>query len=225
MKNRKEIIKKLESKFALKMEMYGFNKKFINSNLRRKNNYGKDIIHFIYKDYGDLIRILVEVGIRYDSIMNYIYKLLKKYNYISNYKDSTMIGHYLYVIGNDSKKEYIINSEKDIDRVIDEIYNDVTKYALPFFEKYSDINEVFQYSLDDNRPLRLMPMDVYRVIESIVISKLYNLGDTNKLIKNRSKYINLLDVGDDNQKNFIMEIFNAFLKEYENDLDNEKDEK
>ena len=224
MKNRKEIIKELENKFAIKMEKYGFNKKMVNNHLKRKTKYGKDSLHFIYNDYGDLIEILIDVGIRYDNVMIYMDKLLRKYGYFEDEKDNTIMGHYLYVIGDGAQKKYIINSEEDIDKTVDKIYNDVVKYALPFFEKYSDVNEVFKYSINDDTPLNLMPMSNYRAIKSVIISKLYNLEDTNKLIENRRKYLNSLNV-DDDQKKFMLGTFNNFVEELKNDSNNEKNKK
>lgn len=207
--NRKILISEIEKRFAQMMSVHQFNKKFVRQKLKRKTDFGHHCIQFIYKKYYDSIEILVNVGIRYDNVIKYMASILEKPGYFKDSGDNAVLGHYIDVFSNKTVC-WEIKSEKDIDLVLQEVYDDVIKYGFPFFDKYSDINEVYAYSLDDSKPLRLMPMDEYRAIKSIAISKLYNIGDINQLISDRRNYLNSMQL-DKNTKDLSLRIFEYFV--------------
>jgi len=214
MNNKREIENIIIERFAKLMSIHGFKFYKPRQILYRKTDYGKDIFHFIFLDWYDCIELHPDIGIRHEKVMNYVNDILKVPRYTCFDQYDVVVGQYLKVFSN-RKNKWIIKNIKDIDQIINEMYIDTIKYAFPFYEKYSDIKEVYKYTLDNVNEDNLIPFEEYRAIFAIAICKLYNLGDVDKIIENRKKYLESLNLND-----LALKIFNYFVSKVKEESSN-----
>lgn len=117
-----------------------------------KTDYGYKRIAFIFYNSYDLSRedLALEITPAYDIRFNILHKWFEKYSKrcLTDQKDSYTVGFTGNMIGG-TNEFYFLENKKDYSKDFHILYNEVIRNARKVFTRFSTLNEVYKYCIND----------------------------------------------------------------------------
>lgn len=187
----------LLKQLAVLLIKHGFEKRIYGQSIKKPIGNGTAKVHLAFIEHENDFDVKVDVGIRFDELEN----MKNEHNMLLTAKEKTNTSTIGVELGNISigePKRWTINSQEDIDSVIQSIYEEIKMFLLPFIEKYSCRENVFDLCIKEDSEANLIcPLDHKRAINAVGLAIILKKEDQlNELIQTKRKYLeNKNDVG------------------------------
>ncbi|UWG96263.1 hypothetical protein LPY66_15335 [Dehalobacter sp. DCM] len=186
MKEHREVLLKQLSE---RLVQIGFDKKIHGQSFWKFTEYGRTSIHLGFINHVTDFDITVSVGIRIDKVedmANASNKLIKDREKKMTCTIGTEIGNFI----NGRQKRWTINNFEDIGPVCDDIYIYVMEVAVPYIEKYSELENVYEVLLrDDKEGWRHAPIHYHRAICAVAMARLLGKSDYKDIVDKKTKFL------------------------------------
>ncbi len=184
----------------------GFDSRIHGQSFWKSIEHGRAMVHLSFINHVIDFDVTVDVGIRLDELEDMInqgYSRLTE----NEKKNTATIGVELGNLTQGKQKRWTIASESDIDTVVIEIVDEVRNVAIPYIEKFSDLENVLEICRrDDPEAWDNSPIDYKRAINAIGLAKLMGKNELlESLIKDKTKYLQ-------EQNDYGLPIFLEFVK-------------
>lgn len=150
----KELSNRLLREVAGKIAGDGFKARVSWQEYYKRENFGKSYFHLSFIRHVDDFHVTADVAIRFDAIEN----LLNRYRLDLTEKErreSSSMGIDLGNMVEGAQKRWEVAAPEDVDRAAADIAEWFRKYALPYYERYSTLENALEVFASDERPLSL----------------------------------------------------------------------
>jgi hypothetical protein len=188
--NKKELKSTLLKQLAVLLIKHGFEKRIYGQSIKKPIENGTAKVHLAFIEHENDFDVKVDVGIRFDELEN----MKNEHNMLLTAKEKTNTSTIGVELGNISigePKRWTIISKDDIDSVIQSIYKEIKMFLLPFIEKYSCRENVFDLCIKEDSEANLIcPLDLKRAINAVGLAIILKKEDQlNELIQTKRKYL------------------------------------
>ncbi|WP_433958671.1 hypothetical protein [Cytobacillus horneckiae] len=208
--NKKELKAKLFKQLALLLTEEGFGKRIYGQSIKKPIDNGTATIHLAFINHVDDFDVTVDAGIRFDELEN----MKNESNLLLTSKEKARTSSIGVELGNISigkPKRWTIKSEGNIDLVTQSIFEDIKLVLLPFIEKYSCPEKVFELCIKDDSEAKLIcPLDDKRAINAVGLAIILKKEDElNELIQKKKKYL-------EEKQDMGLSMYLGFIEKYNN---------
>jgi hypothetical protein len=199
---KKELLKEI-SNFLVE---YGFEKKIFKQSFWKYTVNGRAMIHLSFIDHAADFDVVVSVSVRLDELENMVNKanpLLKE----SEGQLSSTIGVELGNYKEGKQKRWTIKDENDLLLTVGGVCQDIKTIAIPFIEKFTDINTIFEIMLrDDKEAWQLTSLHHRRAMNAVGLAILLKKEEMLKIIvETKTKFLT-------ERNDFGLKIFLKFVE-------------
>lgn len=167
----------------------GFDKKIHGQSLWKFIEHGRASVHLSFINHVTDFDITVDVSIRIDRVedmANASNKLLKDREKKMTYTIGTEIGNFI----NGRQKRWTIDKVEDIGPVCDDIFKCVMEVAVPYIDKYSELENIYEVLLrDDKEGWRHSPIHYRRAIGAVAMARLLGKSDYQDVIDEKTRFL------------------------------------
>lgn len=206
----------LLSTFAEKLALHGFV-----YNKARKACYekffdnGRHGIFLSSVYHVDDFDVVMDIAIHFENLESLIKSevaeyLAKKGKNFKRYSIGIELGNYL----GTGQKRWHIESEQDVMLVAEDLYANFVEYAIPYFEKYSNLKNAFELILDNQgKGSSHCVFNEARCTNHLAMAMLlgFNQAEINKIIDDDTQYLSSLAMKHDTAK-YDLESFLKFVE-------------
>jgi len=192
-----------------KLNSIGFKNKIRDQSFLHETNVGFSMIHLRFINHEDDFDITISVSIRInqvEEIINNSNNYLKKNEQIKTSTIGCELGNLVYGF----QKRYKIESNSNLDKVIEEMIDFIKKNAFPFFEKFGELENVFEIALkDDQYSWMLFPFHYHRAQVAIVLAKILRRNDLDEIFEEKRLFL-------ETRNEFGLDLFIKLFNKIEN---------
>jgi hypothetical protein len=187
--NRKELKKALLNDLLVNLTQIGFDKKISGQTFWKKIDYGKVGVHLSFINHYDDFDITLNFCIRADvaeDLLNQINEYMKP----KDRKDTATLGVEFGNLTMGKQKRWTIVTEDDLNFVVKDIYEKVVNEGNEFFNRFPNLESIFQLSIKEDSPSSLfIPINYVRAIYAVALAK--KLGDPNlgEIVINKENFL------------------------------------
>jgi hypothetical protein len=196
----KELRKQLASEVGVKLKEFGFRKR--DRSYLRKMEGGRHGFSLAYINHETDFDVTASVAIRFDAVQDLVY-------FEAPNKDTWTMGGEIGNFTQGSQKRWTIAAPEDVAPVVDAIVEDFKRFALPYYERFSDPHVAFAVlSPTDRSAWQHFPFHNYRAMSVIAFAVLLKMnGNIKDLIDEQERY--LIELNDP-----MLDMFRRFADRY-----------
>jgi hypothetical protein len=177
MENLKLLQDKLLRRMSTLLEKLGFDKKIRGQSFWKNFDGGRASVHLSFIRHTEDFDITVDVAIRFDDLedlVNAENPLLTKKEKADTFSLGVELGNLI----EGRQKRWTVKSENDIDDITNHIMDCVVKFGMPYIERYSVKENVFNLLVkDDDEAVLHSPFQSERAKRVNALAKLLNKTD------------------------------------------------
>lgn len=188
--DKKELKKVLLKRVLDFLANYGFYRRLYGQSFWKPLNVGRGMIHLHFINHANDFDVTVSVSIRFDKLEEMINEnnmLLKE-----NEKNSTStIGVELGNLTKGVQKRWTVKELDDLEFVASDICKMIVEAALPYIDKYKDMNTIFDIIMrDDPDAWLLSPFRHRLAMNAVGLAKLLNKNEMlEEIIRAKTRYL------------------------------------
>ncbi len=188
--DKKKIKKVLLNKIAGFLANYGFNNRIYGQSFWKPLNIGRGMIHLHFINHTNDFDVTVSVSIRFDKLE----EMINKNNILLKVNEKNLTSTIGVELGNLTKgvqRRWTVKGVDDIEFVACDICKMIVKAALPYIEKYKDMDTVFEMIMrDDPDVWMLSPLRHRLAMNAVGLAKLLNKNELlDEIIRAKTKYL------------------------------------
>ncbi|MCG1025142.1 hypothetical protein [Dehalobacter sp.] len=205
MNDKKQAKNIILQKISTYLIQYGFDKKIHGQSFWKPIVEGRAMVHLSFINHENDFDITVSVSIRFDALE----ELINADNALLKPKEKLMTSSIGVELGNlteGRQKRWSIYDESDVDPAVKSICEITDDAAIPYIEKYKNIETTYEMMLrDDQEIFTFAPLHHRRAMNAVGLAKLLGKDNIQEIGEAKRKFLS-------ERNDYGLGMFNKFLE-------------
>lgn len=212
LKELREVLLNDIHKFLLE---FGYDNKIYKNSFWKKTLFGREVLFISFINHVNDFDFTLGFGIRFDRVedlKNEIASFLDEKQKKETVTIGCELGNYL----NIGQKRWEVTCQSDVDKTVEEVIKHIKTDAFSFFNKYSNLETIYEIVKRDDRDARLINgTNHYRGMDAVAIA--YLLGKTDEIqdiVKLKIDFMRKIgDLNIDYFQKFVDHMYDKYIDE------------